>query len=597
MKKMKWTMFKKMFIVMLLSFTLINIATVTVDYCAKRNEIEEYMNDKTMHFFGAERLSRAFSMNNYKIDDPDFFNIVNQNIDESDLNAWFHYIVVNKDYQMIYASGEDLPCLGFEYRIDSTSTGINSWTLRLLGIEKEEENIEKVIREAYAHSEEVNIRYILENDEFVYLEIEGMVIVGEEKLEDADSTVLNYFRNSHICYDDKELLEYEDYYNSIISEVKNRHYILLDVCENGLSGYHRTVNIKKDLLSYNVFPLLKNSLDFNYESSRMYSTDDFEGYVIAYNMKRGIYSSIMEDVIYDRMLTFVLSAYFTVVVCLVVAYSFSRRIVDIEKVTSQIIDGNFDINLKVDTSDEIGSLANNINVMSQKIKEQFNQINDELDHVKKLEGMKSEFIANFTHEMKTPLSIINGYIDILDECNVEDKKETYLEAIHNEIDKINELVSSMLSLSRLQSGNVELNVQLLELDELIASCLDEFYPLIKNKKIKIFIDSDSSSVLADEKEMCLVLRNFISNAIKHTDHDGKIVITAKDKVLYIENEGSHIDESQMEKIWDTYVSGDREGTGLGLAINKAILDLHQFGYDVYNTDKGVCFKVMCKKSG
>ena len=63
----------------------------------------------------------------------------------------------------------------------------------------------------------------------------------------------------------------------------------------------------------------------------------------------------------------------------------------------------------------------------------------------------------------------------------------------------------------------------------------------------------------------------------------------------IENDGSSITDEQKEKIWDTYVSSDREGTGLGLAINKAILDLHHFKYDVYNTDKGVCFKVICKK--
>ena len=98
-------------------------------------------------------------------------------------------------------------------------------------------------------------------------------------------------------------------------------------------------------------------------------------------------------------------------------------------------------------------------------------------------------------------------------------------------------------------------------------------------------------IQGDYKELKIVFQNFMSNAMKHTLHNGYIYIDYQNGTLSFENEGEHLTEQQINKIWDTYISNDRQGTGLGLAICRAILDLHKFTYSVNNSDKGVQFRI------
>ena len=125
---------------------------------------------------------------------------------------------------------------------------------------------------------------------------------------------------------------------------------------------------------------------------------------------------------------------------------FTRRIKKIDIVTQQITDNHFDIQLKEKPKDELGNLSKNINHMSHQLKQTIQQLNDEIEYVKKLEGMRKEFIANFTHEIKTPLSIINGYIELIEAGKDDDKKQQYLSAIHQEIEHINQLIMAMFCL-------------------------------------------------------------------------------------------------------------------------------------------------------
>jgi len=232
--------------------------------------------------------------------------------------------------------------------------------------------------------------------------------------------------------------------------------------------------------------------------------------------------------------------------------------------------------------------------MSQRLKLTIQQLNDEIEHVKQLESVRKEFIANFTHEIKTPLAIINGYIELIEETKDDQKKSIYLEAINQETDKINQLILAMLDLSRLESGQVELHIQELDLEDILTTIIESFASLLEKKQIQVVMTGEYSTIEADLFEMELVIKNLISNAIKHTPQNGHIYICYENQTLFIENEGEHLSDKQKEKIWDTYVSSDREGTGLGLAICKTVLDLHGFSYDVHNTERGVSFQVNLK---
>lgn len=150
---------------------------------------------------------------------------------------------------------------------------------------------------------------------------------------------------------------------------------------------------------------------------------------------------------------------------------------------------------------------------------------------------------------------------------------------------------SMLDLSRLESGHVQLHKEDIYLEDLLMTVIEMFEPVLKNKHIHVVMGQQFPHIQGDYKELKIVFQNFMSNAIKHTPQDGHIYIDYQNGTLSFENEEQHLTAQQMEKIWDTYISGDRQGTGLGLAICRSILDLHEFAYSVNNSEKGVQFQV------
>ena len=258
----------------------------------------------------------------------------------------------------------------------------------------------------------------------------------------------------------------------------------------------------------------------------------------------------------------------------------------LEEVATKIANNDFDGELKIKSNDEIGSLAKSISIMKVNLKTIINQLNDEVEKVKELESLRKDFINQFTHEMKTPLGIINGYSELIEEAETDEEKQKYLDIINRETVRINDLVQAMLKLSRLESGKVELNKEQLDLEDIASEVIDEFEVLLMKKNIKVEVDVIDKNIIGDKQQLMTVIRNFISNAIKHTDT--KIVVTI-DKGVKVFNEGKPIDEDKLNGIWYTFVTHDKTGTGLGLAICRSILELHNYQYGVTNKENGVEF--------
>jgi len=226
--------------------------------------------------------------------------------------------------------------------------------------------------------------------------------------------------------------------------------------------------------------------------------------------------------------------------------------------------------------------------MSQQLKETIFNLNEEINRVKKLESLRQEFIANFTHEIKTPLGIINGYIELIETTNNDAKKEQYLINIEQEVSRINELILAMLNLSRLESVKVELHIENIDLEDLVTEIIDEYEILLMKKNVKIQMNVIDKNINADKKQLSIVIHNFINNAIKHVAINGRIIIKMN-KGLYVYNDGEKILADQFNHIWYTFVTYDQQGSGLGLAICKSILELHEFNFGVENKDNGVEF--------
>jgi signal transduction histidine kinase len=226
----------------------------------------------------------------------------------------------------------------------------------------------------------------------------------------------------------------------------------------------------------------------------------------------------------------------------------------------------------------------------------------EIERRKALDIMRRDFIANASHEMKTPISIISGYAEsLMDGILSPEERIEYESAIYDESQKMGQLVRDMLEVAMLQNvGNQPLKEEL-NLSVLIHKTLIRLDQIIKEKSLVVNIEKVSSPVLvfADKRMMETVLINFITNAISHTPERGKISIILKEqdtKVYFeIENEGLPIPDDAIPHIWESFYRVDKahnreDGNyGLGLFVVKTIIDKHQGVVGVQNKNGSVIF--------
>ncbi|MBR4072516.1 MAG: HAMP domain-containing histidine kinase, partial [Clostridia bacterium] len=293
----------------------------------------------------------------------------------------------------------------------------------------------------------------------------------------------------------------------------------------------------------------------------------------------------------------------------VFARKFSLPIAKMSEITKDMSDLKFDRKLLIEGGDEIGQLAVSINEMSDSLSTALNELSetnaklrDEIELERQLDAMRREFVANVSHELKTPLAIINGYAEGL-KLNINaDAKEQYLGIIIDEGQRMNRLVMSLLELSRYESGQIPLNLQSFDIcimaTEMLSKIFFESNITVENKLTEGF------TVYADPLQIEQVLKSYLENAKSHTNDGGSVRIfykqTGENTVrICVYNSGSSVDEELMPQIWQSFYRGDtshkREQSrfGLGLSIVGAICKLHGKSCGVYNTDGGVCFWFEC----
>lgn len=217
-----------------------------------------------------------------------------------------------------------------------------------------------------------------------------------------------------------------------------------------------------------------------------------------------------------------------------------------------------------------------------------------------LENNRRDLTNAIAHELKTPLGIIRSYSEGLKEKIAEDKKDYYLDVIIDETEQMDKMVLEMLDLSKLEANAYKLHSEQFSLKDLVLKKIERYKNILEEKQINInFVCDEDYKIIADITSFEQIISNFISNAINHTPVGKNIKISiesVKNDVLFsIENQGEHIPQDQMPKIWDSFykVDNSRErkngGTGLGLAIAKNHLRLHNAHYGCENTADGVRF--------
>lgn len=304
---------------------------------------------------------------------------------------------------------------------------------------------------------------------------------------------------------------------------------------------------------------------------------------------------------------FIIAILLIVVLCFIYSRFITKPLRRINKVATKMSGLDFTEKCLVKSKDELGNLGNTMNFLGENLdealtslKEVNSKLQEDIDRERKIENMRKEFIADVSHELKTPITLIKGYAEgIKDGIFVEEGMESSLEVILEETDKMGNLVKDMLELSSLESGKIELNKENFEVDELIRNVLKKLSHSIDSKEIQLETKLYSCKAVGEVFKLDQVVTNFLTNAIRHTTVGGKINIEmnqiAEGVKIEFENSGSAIEDKELSKIWDKFYKVDKSrnrkegGTGLGLSIVKNIIELHGGTYGVMNTDIGVKF--------
>ncbi|MGN4447704.1 sensor histidine kinase [Bacillus cereus group sp. MYBK79-1] len=294
---------------------------------------------------------------------------------------------------------------------------------------------------------------------------------------------------------------------------------------------------------------------------------------------------------------------FVLVLIFLASFYYSKQIakplLKINDTTKKIAHLDFTEQIPITSKDEIGDLSKNINVLSNKLHSHIGQLEQDIEKERKLENTRKEFISGVSHELKTPLSIMKSCISILKDGVAEHKKEYYFQAMEREVDKMDTLILDMLELAKFESGTYKMKKDVFYIDSIIEDICEHLSVEIEKKELRVHKNICSFEVMANQNRIEQVIVNFITNAIRYTPNKEDIIISTideKDRIkVCIENKGTHIEEEQLDKIWDRFyrVDASRQrsqgGTGLGLAISKNILELHDAEYGVKNTEDGVLF--------
>lgn len=302
------------------------------------------------------------------------------------------------------------------------------------------------------------------------------------------------------------------------------------------------------------------------------------------------------------------------VVGVIAAFIFSNYISRPIKQLSHIAErmAHMDFEAKYDGSDkgEIGLLGNSMNNMSRKLEENISQLKaanlelkKDIDKKEKLEEMRTEFLSNVSHELKTPIALIQGYAEGLKEGISDDPEsmDFYCNVIIDEASKMNTMVKKLLTLNQIEFGKDDLTVERFDIAELVESVVNTNELRASQKDIRIVFENKGQHIFAwgDEYKIEEVVTNYISNAVNHCEGEKLIRVRIdcdnENARVSVFNTGKNIPQEDIDRIWDKFYKVDKArtreygGNGIGLSIVKAIMDSLGKGYGVQNKPDGVEF--------
>lgn len=308
-----------------------------------------------------------------------------------------------------------------------------------------------------------------------------------------------------------------------------------------------------------------------------------------------------------------------IIAAFVVSTYITRPIKQLSNIAERMSEMDFNARYEGSDKGEIGLLGKSMNNMSEKLEQNIAELKKanlelkkDIDKKEKLEIMRTDFLSNVSHELKTPIALIQGYAEGLKEGITDDPEsmEFYCDVIMDEANKMNTMVKRLLTLNQIEFGNDEPEMERFDINELIASVADANAIRAGQKNMSIVFDNrnEHNFVWADEYKTEEVLTNYISNALNNCDGKRAIEVrTEKSEdggtiTVTVYNSGKNIADEDLERIWEKFYKTDKArtreygGNGIGLSIVKAIMDSMGQEYGVRNVSDGVefWFNLDCK---
>lgn len=313
----------------------------------------------------------------------------------------------------------------------------------------------------------------------------------------------------------------------------------------------------------------------------------------------------IEDISYSAIKYSIYISIFSLLVVAIIMYfvadKTTKPIRQLQLVADKISRLDFSERCDILSKDEVGLLSFSINNMADKLQDYVAKLKEDLLRQEKTDKMTKQFIANVSHDFKTPLTLIMSYSEaLMDLEDIDEKtKKEYLNIIINEGNKMSEFVQELLKLSQLEGGIIKLEKSNFIINEIIEDTINKNSILTKDKNIEIIKNiKDNSIVFADYFRIEQVFQNLYENAVKYCEPSGTIkvstsIINSKCRVS-IFNSGTNIHDEDIENIFISFYRADKSRNnkgsyGLGLAIVKAVMDMHNEAYGVKNVENGVEF--------
>ncbi len=418
-----------------------------------------------------------------------------------------------------------------------------------------------------------------------YIRTERQQMLSENVSKAATFTLYNYEVNNKLYLETRALRQF---YASM-ADAANGVMFLSDIDGNTLictedgSCIHDQKPVSKNILNaldganeyqeYGRLGGIYSSMHYTVgKAIRVGENDNIIGYVFASTSANAM-GELLSNIFKMFLIATIIALLLSSIVIYLLTSILARPLKQMSAAAKSFGRGDFSTRISYHSSDEVGELANSFNQMA--------------DSLSELETMRKNFIANVSHELKTPMTTIGGFIDgILDGTIDKQNQEHYLRIVSDEVGRLSRLVKAMLNVAKIEAGETKINASAFNISEIIFSTIFSFEKKIEDKNIDIrgLAQMEKMLVYGDKDLIHQVFYNLIDNAVKFCNTDGYLEFIAKVEngkcYIHVKNSGSGLSKEELNHVFDRFYKTDKSrgldknGVGLGLHIVKSIVDMH-----------------------